>query len=104
MASVRVIVANFISERAKMGQNVSIWHFTCGGDDVKIRNSAEIDSLVHVDHDVKIGKHKDWSPCIHFTALKNQKKCIHQTDHGFDKRSSTCIYVTRDAANYGRNF
>jgi acetyltransferase-like isoleucine patch superfamily enzyme len=49
------LVTNFISEKAKIGKNVKIWHFSYIGDDVEIGSNVKIGSLVHIDYDVKIG-------------------------------------------------
>ncbi len=48
-------MTNFISEKAKIGQNTAIWHFTYIGDNVEIGDNVKIGSLVHIDYDVKIG-------------------------------------------------
>jgi acetyltransferase-like isoleucine patch superfamily enzyme len=50
------MVTNFISEKAKIGNNVKIWHFTYIGDNVEIGNDVKIGSLVHIDYNVKIGE------------------------------------------------
>jgi len=50
------MVTNFISEKAKIGQNVQIWHFSYVGDNVEIGDNVKIGSLVHIDYDVKIGE------------------------------------------------
>ena len=50
------MVTNFISEKATIGENVKIWHFSYVGDDTEIGDNTKIGSLVHVDYDVKIGK------------------------------------------------
>jgi len=50
------LVTNFISDKAKMGNNVKIWHFTYVGDNVEIGDNVKIGSLVHIDYDVKIGE------------------------------------------------
>jgi acetyltransferase-like isoleucine patch superfamily enzyme len=50
------LVTNFISEKAKIGKNVKIWHFTYVGDDTEIGDNVKIGSLVHIDYDVKIGE------------------------------------------------
>ena len=50
------MVTNFISEKAKIGQNVKIWHFSYVGDNTKIGDNVKIGSLVHIDYDVKIGE------------------------------------------------
>jgi len=49
------MITNFISEKAKIGDNTKIWHFSYVGDDVEIGDNVKIGSLVHVDYDVKIG-------------------------------------------------
>ena len=50
------MVTNFISESAKIGQNVKIWHFSYVGDNTEIGDNVKIGSLVHIDYDVKIGE------------------------------------------------
>ena len=50
------MVTNFISDKAKIGNNVKIWHFTYVGDNVEIGDNVKIGSLVHIDYDVKIGE------------------------------------------------
>jgi len=47
------MVTNFISEKAKIGDNVSIWHFSYVGDNTEIDNNVKIGSLVHIDYDVE---------------------------------------------------
>jgi acetyltransferase-like isoleucine patch superfamily enzyme len=49
-------VTNFISEKAKIGENVKIWHFSYIGDNTEIGDNVKIGSLVHIDYDVKIGE------------------------------------------------
>jgi acetyltransferase-like isoleucine patch superfamily enzyme len=50
------MVTNFISEKAKIGENVQIWHFSYVGDNAEIGDNVSIGSLAHVDYDVKIGE------------------------------------------------
>ncbi len=50
------MVTNFISEKATIGKNVQIWHFSYVGDDVVIGDNVKIGSLAHIDYDVKIGE------------------------------------------------
>ena len=50
------MVNNFISEKAKIGENVKIWHFSYVGDNTEIGNNVSIGSLAHIDYDVKIGE------------------------------------------------
>ena len=49
------LVENFISEKAKIGDNVKIWHFAYVGDNTEIGDNVKIGSLSHVDYNVKIG-------------------------------------------------
>ncbi len=49
------MVSNYISNKAKIGKNVKIWHFAYVGDDVEIGNNVKIGSLSHIDYNVKIG-------------------------------------------------
>jgi acetyltransferase-like isoleucine patch superfamily enzyme len=49
------LVTNYISDKAKVGKNVKIWHFAYVGDNVEIGNDVKIGSLTHIDYDVKIG-------------------------------------------------
>ena len=49
------MVTNFISEKAIIGKNVQIWHFSYVGDNVEIGDNVKIGSLAHIDYDVKIG-------------------------------------------------
>ncbi len=50
------MVTNYISNKAKIGENVQIWHFTYVGDNVEIGDNVKIGSLAHIDYDVKIGE------------------------------------------------
>ena len=49
-------VTNFISEKARIGKNVRIWHFAYVGEDVEIGDNTKIGSLAHIDYNVKIGE------------------------------------------------
>jgi acetyltransferase-like isoleucine patch superfamily enzyme len=55
VALVIELVENFISKKAKIGNNVKIWHFAYVGDNTEIGNNVKIGSLAHVDYNVKIG-------------------------------------------------
>lgn len=50
------MVTNFISQKAKIGKNVRIWHFAYVGDNTEIGDNVKIGSLAHIDYDVKIGE------------------------------------------------
>ncbi len=49
------MVTNHISEKAKIGKNVRIWHFAYVGDNTVIGDNVKIGSLAHVDYNVIIG-------------------------------------------------
>ena len=51
-----VMVTNHISETAKIGKNVRIWHFAYVGDNTVIGDNVKIGSLAHVDYNVIIGE------------------------------------------------
>ena len=48
-------VIHFISDSAKLGDNVTIWHFSYIGENAEIGDNVTIGSLTHIDYDVKIG-------------------------------------------------
>lgn len=50
------MVSNFISDKAKIGKNVKIWHFAYVGDNTVIGDNVKIGSLAHIDYDVVIGE------------------------------------------------
>jgi len=50
------MVSNFISDKAKIGKNVKIWHFAYVGDNTVIGDNVKIGSLSHIDYDVVIGE------------------------------------------------
>lgn len=49
-------MTNFISTKAKLGKNVSVWHFSYVGDNTEIGDNVKIGSLVHIDYNVKVGE------------------------------------------------
>ena len=50
------MVINHISETAKIGKNVKIWHFAYVGDNAVLEDNVKIGSLVHVDAGAKVGE------------------------------------------------
>ena len=56
------MVSNYISDKAKIGKNVKIWHFAYVGDDDEIRNNVKIgddtiiQGLVYIPPLCRIGK------------------------------------------------
>lgn len=49
------MVTNFVSEKAKIGKNVKIWHFAYVGDNTILGDNVKVGSLAHIDYDVIIG-------------------------------------------------
>ena len=49
------MTTNYVSNKAKIGENTKIWNFVYIGDDTEIGNNVKIGSLAHIDYDVKIG-------------------------------------------------
>jgi len=50
-----VEVTRHIGRNVKLGENVTIWHFTYIGDNTEIGANTKIGSLVHIDYNVIIG-------------------------------------------------
>lgn len=50
------MITNHVSEKAKIGKNVKIWHFAYVGDNTVIGDNVKIGSLAHVDYNVEIGE------------------------------------------------
>ncbi len=49
-------VTNYISNTAKIGKNVKIWHFAYVGGETIIGDNVMIGSLTHIDYKVSIGE------------------------------------------------
>ena len=49
-------VTNYISNTAKIGNNVKIWHFSYIGNDTQVGDNVMIGSLTHIDYKVRIGE------------------------------------------------
>jgi acetyltransferase-like isoleucine patch superfamily enzyme len=48
-------VVNFIAPDAKLGKNVTAWHYSYVGGRAVIGDNVKIGSLAHIDYDVRIG-------------------------------------------------
>lgn len=70
------MVTNFISEKAKIGKNVKIWHFAYVGDNTEIGNNVKIGSLAHVDYDVKIGDNSMIEGMVYISPLSRIGKNV----------------------------
>ena len=80
------MVTNQISDKAKIGKNVSMWHFTYVGDDVEIGDNVKIGSLAHIDYNVKIGENTKIEGQVYLPPLYQEwKKCVHWTKCSFNK-------------------
>jgi acetyltransferase-like isoleucine patch superfamily enzyme len=70
------LVTNFISQKAKIGKNVKIWHFTYIGDNTEIGDNVKIGSLVHIDYDVKIGENSMIEGSVYIPPLSRIGKKV----------------------------
>lgn len=70
------MVTNFISDNAKIGKNVKIWHFTYIGDNTEIGDNVKIGSLVHIDYDVKIGENSMIEGSVYIPPLSRIGKKV----------------------------
>ena len=70
------MVTNFISNKAKIGKNVRIWHFTYIGDDTEIGDNVKIGSLVHIDYNVKIGDNSMIEGAVYIPPLSRIGKNV----------------------------
>ncbi len=70
------MVTNFISEKASIGKNVSIWHFAYVGDDVEIGDNVKIGSLAHIDYNVKIGENTKIEGLVYIPPLSRIGKNV----------------------------
>ena len=76
MALVITLVTNFVSEKAKIGKNVRIWHFAYVGDDTEIGDNVKIGSLAHVDYNVKIGENTTIEGMVYIPPLSRIGKNV----------------------------
>ena len=62
-------IIQYISNQAKIGKNVKIWHFAYVGDNTIIGDNVMIGSLAHIDYAVKIGIYTEPSILVLFPIL-----------------------------------
>src|SRR5206468_7477686 len=67
---------NFVSETAKLGKNVKIWHFSYIGNNTEIGDNVSIGSLVHIDYDVKIGENTRIEGSVYIPPLTRVRKNV----------------------------
>lgn len=70
------LVTNFISEKAKIGKNVRIWHFVYVGDNTEIGDNVKIGSLAHIDYNVKIGENTTIEGLVYIPPLSRIGKNV----------------------------
>ena len=59
----------YVSESAKLGKNVKVWHFAYVGDDTEIGDNVIIGSLSHIDRNVKIGSNTKIEGCVYIPPM-----------------------------------
>jgi len=62
-------IVNYISNTAKIGKNVKIWHFSYIGNNTEIGDNVSIGSLVHIDFNVKIGENSRIEGSVYIPPL-----------------------------------
>lgn len=62
-------VNNYVSNTAKLGKNVKIWHFAYVGDKTIIGDNVMIGSLSHIDYNVKIGNNTRIEGAVYIPPL-----------------------------------
>ena len=70
------MVTNYISDKAKIGENTKIWHFVYVGDYAEIGNNVRIGSLSHIDYDVKIGDDTNIQGLVYISPLSRIGKNV----------------------------
>src|SRR5215831_79436 len=69
-------IINYISNSAKIGNNVKIWHFTYVGRDTEISDNVMIGSLTHIDYSVKIGENTRIEGSVYIPPLTSIGKNV----------------------------
>ncbi|RNJ77718.1 MAG: N-acetyltransferase [Nitrosopumilus sp. H8] len=67
---------NYISDTAKLGKNVTVWHYAYIGDNTIIGDNVSIGSLVHIDYDVRIGDNTRIAGQAHIATLSRIGKNV----------------------------
>ena len=70
------MVTNFISKKAKIGDNVKIWHFSYVGNETEVGDNVKIGSLAHIDYDVKIGDNSKVEGQVYIAPLSRIGKNV----------------------------
>jgi acetyltransferase-like isoleucine patch superfamily enzyme len=103
------LVENFISDKAKIGDNVKIWHFAYVGDNTEIGDNVKIGSLSHVDYDVKIGSNTMIEGLVYIPPLSRIGKnvfigpSVSLTNDPFPPSGKLIGVIIKDYAIIGTN-
>jgi UDP-3-O-[3-hydroxymyristoyl] glucosamine N-acyltransferase len=98
---------NFVSETAKIGRNVKIWHFSYIGNNTKIGDNVSIGSLVHIDYNVKIGDNTRIEGSVYIPPLTTIGKnvfigpCVAFTNDPYPMSPKMIGVVVEDGAIIG---
>jgi acetyltransferase-like isoleucine patch superfamily enzyme len=98
---------NFISETAKVGNNVKIWHFSYIGNNTEIGDNVSIGSLVHIDYNVKIGDNTRIEGSVYIPPLTTIGKnvfigpCVTFTNDPYPMSPKMIGVVVEDGAIIG---
>jgi UDP-2-acetamido-3-amino-2,3-dideoxy-glucuronate N-acetyltransferase len=69
-------VINYVSNTAKIGKNVKIWHFAYIGGETRIGDNVMIGSLTHIDYKVSIGENTRIEGSVYIPPLTNIGKNV----------------------------
>ncbi|HEY9399254.1 MAG TPA: acyltransferase [Nitrososphaeraceae archaeon] len=98
---------NFVSETAKIGKNVKIWHFSYIGNNTEIGDNVSIGSLVHIDYNVKIGDNTRIEGSVYIPPLTSIGKnvfigpCVTFTNDPYPMSPKMIGVVVEDGAIIG---
>jgi len=68
------LVTNYISDKAKIGENTKIWHFVYVGDDVEIGNNVKIGGGSGVINDIPDNHQVMGYPAVPLKEFVKQRK------------------------------
>jgi acetyltransferase-like isoleucine patch superfamily enzyme len=69
-------ITNYISNTARIGSNVKVWHFSYVGNETEIDDNVMIGSLTHIDYKVKIGENTRIEGSVYIPPLTNIGKNV----------------------------
>jgi UDP-2-acetamido-3-amino-2,3-dideoxy-glucuronate N-acetyltransferase len=69
-------ITNYISNTARIGRNVKIWHFSYVGNETEIADNVMIGSLTHIDYKVKVGENTRIEGSVYIPPLTSIGKNV----------------------------